>query len=68
MVATLGASVAVFTAWAHQLSSRSDPKASPTILGCIAGSVLLRKAASLAFESKGRSTLTTDIIEHLGNR
>ncbi|XP_051128079.1 ATP-dependent (S)-NAD(P)H-hydrate dehydratase [Andrographis paniculata] len=63
----LSGSVAVFTAWARQFASRSDLKASPTVLGCIAGSVLLRKAASLAFEAKGRSTLTTDIIEHLGN-
>lgn len=41
---------------------------SPTVMGCIAGSVLLRKAASHAFESNRRSTLTTDIIEHLGRR
>ncbi|CAI0466299.1 unnamed protein product [Linum tenue] len=38
----------------------------PTVLGCIAGSALLRKAASLAFETRKRSTLTTDIIECLG--
>uniref|UniRef100_A0A0A9DZI3 Uncharacterized protein n=1 Tax=Arundo donax TaxID=35708 RepID=A0A0A9DZI3_ARUDO len=35
-------------------------------LGCIAGSLLLRKAASLAFERNKRSTVTTDIIEYLG--
>lgn len=40
----------------------------PTMLGCIAGSTLMRKAASLAFENKKRSTLTTDIIECLGRR
>ncbi|PPD97312.1 hypothetical protein GOBAR_DD05657 [Gossypium barbadense] len=44
------------------LSGRTNP----TVLGCIAGSALLRKAAALAFEHKKRSTLTTDIIEHLG--
>ncbi|BBG93309.1 pfkB-like carbohydrate kinase family protein, partial [Prunus dulcis] len=38
----------------------------PATLGCIAGSALMRKAASLAFDNKKRSTLTTDIIEYLG--
>ncbi|KAM7485638.1 hypothetical protein LguiA_001647 [Lonicera macranthoides] len=38
----------------------------PTMLGCIAGSVLMRKAASYAFENNKRSTLTGDIIECLG--
>ncbi|KAH7573726.1 hypothetical protein JRO89_XS03G0198700 [Xanthoceras sorbifolium] len=38
----------------------------PAVLGCIAASALLRKAASLAFENKKRSTLTSDIIECLG--
>ena len=40
----------------------------PTMLGSIAGSALMRKAASVAFENKKRSTLTTDIIECLGRR
>lgn len=40
----------------------------PTVMGCMAGSVLLRKAASLAFASKRRSTLASDIIELLGRR
>ncbi|TXG71964.1 hypothetical protein EZV62_000543 [Acer yangbiense] len=38
----------------------------PTVLGCIAASALLRKAASHAFENKKRSTLTSNIIECLG--
>jgi ATP-dependent NAD(P)H-hydrate dehydratase len=38
------------------------------ILGCIAGSLLLRKAASLGFEKNKRSTVTTDIIDFLGQR
>ncbi|GFP83992.1 ATP-dependent (s)-NAD(P)H-hydrate dehydratase [Phtheirospermum japonicum] len=62
----LSGSVAVFISWARQHAAEEEPKMSPTVLGCVAGSVLLRKAASHAFESKGRSTLTTDIIEHLG--
>lgn len=40
----------------------------PMVLGCIAASALLRKAALAAFEKNKRSTLTTDIIEHLGER
>lgn len=40
----------------------------PTLLGCIAASALLRKAAGIAFKSKRRSTLTGDIIECLGRR
>ncbi|KAH6808844.1 pfkB-like carbohydrate kinase family protein [Perilla frutescens var. frutescens] len=59
----LSGSVAVFVSWARQCGVMS-----PTVMGCIAGSVLLRKAASHAFESNRRSTLTTDIIEHLGRR
>ncbi|XP_073050232.1 ATP-dependent (S)-NAD(P)H-hydrate dehydratase isoform X1 [Primulina eburnea] len=62
----LSGSVAVFLSWARQSDAVEKLGASPMVLGCIAGSVLLRKAASLAFESKRRSTLTTDIIEHLG--
>ncbi|KAF4350194.1 hypothetical protein F8388_013615 [Cannabis sativa] len=67
----LEGNVAVFTSWARQLVSSSDRNTSisprnPTMLGCIAASTLLRKAASHAFNVKKRSTLTTDIIEYLG--
>ncbi|KAJ0491882.1 putative ATP-dependent NAD(P)H-hydrate dehydratase [Helianthus annuus] len=62
----LSGSVAVFLAWARKLVDKEGPTMSPTMLGCIAGSALMRKAASLAFEDKKRSTLTTDIIECLG--
>ncbi|CAL5347193.1 unnamed protein product [Camellia sinensis] len=61
--------VAVFVSWARQYISTA-PKGelitNPTMLGCIAGSALMRKAASLAFDNKRRSTLTSDIIECLG--
>ncbi|KAL6293356.1 hypothetical protein ACE6H2_001498 [Prunus campanulata] len=62
-------SVAVFLSWARHAMTDGDPSISsknPATLGCIAGSALMRKAASLAFENKKRSTLTTDIIEYLG--
>ncbi|KAL5204354.1 hypothetical protein ABZP36_009225 [Zizania latifolia] len=66
----LSGSVAVFSSWAqHFLLSNEHPtekSANPMMLGCIAGSLLLRKAASLAFEKNKRSTVTTDIIEFLG--
>ncbi|XP_076933532.1 ATP-dependent (S)-NAD(P)H-hydrate dehydratase-like isoform X2 [Bidens hawaiensis] len=62
----LSGSVAVFLAWARKLDGKDGPAMNPTVLGCIAGSALMRKAASLAFEDKKRSTLTTDIIEYLG--
>lgn len=65
----LSGSVAVFLSWArHVITSEnlSISSKNPTMLGCIAGSTLMRKAASLAFENKKRSTLTTDIIECLG--
>ncbi|KAL2506773.1 ATP-dependent (S)-NAD(P)H-hydrate dehydratase [Abeliophyllum distichum] len=62
----LSGSVAVFLSWARQRVGKGGWSASPTILGCIAGSAILRKAASLAFENKRRSTLTSDIIECLG--
>ncbi|XP_038719252.1 ATP-dependent (S)-NAD(P)H-hydrate dehydratase isoform X2 [Tripterygium wilfordii] len=66
----LSGSVAVFVSWARQHAIAEgnldiSPK-NPTVMGCIAGSALLRKAASLAFASKKRSTLTGDIIEFLG--
>ncbi|KAI8011575.1 ATP-dependent (S)-NAD(P)H-hydrate dehydratase [Camellia lanceoleosa] len=64
----LSGSVAVFVSWARQYisSGKGESAMNPTILGCIAGSALMRKAASLAFENKRRSTLTGDIIECLG--
>ncbi|KQJ88687.1 ATP-dependent (S)-NAD(P)H-hydrate dehydratase isoform X1 [Brachypodium distachyon] len=66
----LSGSVALFSSWArHFLLSNDQPtekSVNPMILGCIAGSLLLRKAAGLAFEKKKRSTVTTDIIEFLG--
>eukprot|EP00258_Populus_trichocarpa_P007783 XP_002312747.3 ATP-dependent (S)-NAD(P)H-hydrate dehydratase isoform X2 [Populus trichocarpa] len=67
----LSGSVAVFLSWARQLILADEGNliispTNPTMLGCIAGSALLRKAASLAFEDRKRSTLTTDIIECLG--
>ncbi|KAI4311253.1 hypothetical protein MLD38_036162 [Melastoma candidum] len=67
----LSGGVAVFTSWARRCGLSTEHNSaicqmSPTVLGCVAGSVLLRKAAGLAFESKRRSTLTTDIIELLG--
>ncbi|CAO2141501.1 unnamed protein product, partial [Urochloa humidicola] len=73
----LSGSVAVFTSWArHFILSNEQPteksfvlvqcRVNPMTLGCIAGSLLLRKAASLAFEKSKRSTVTTDIIDFLG--
>ncbi|KAM0962925.1 hypothetical protein ACFX2A_022463 [Malus domestica] len=61
--------VGVFLSWARQKIKDGDSSTSsrnPALLGCIAASALMRKAASLAFENKKRSTLTTDIIECLG--
>lgn len=68
----LSGSVAVFSSWArHYLSTLKNENGTqsslnPMVLGSISGSALLRKAASLAFEKRKRSTLTTDIIECLG--
>ncbi|XP_073013114.1 ATP-dependent (S)-NAD(P)H-hydrate dehydratase isoform X2 [Typha latifolia] len=66
----LSGSVAVFSSWArqHVLSNKQPTEKSlnPMVLGCIAGSTLLRRSAALAFENKKRATLTTDIIEFLG--
>ncbi|XP_071742016.1 ATP-dependent (S)-NAD(P)H-hydrate dehydratase [Rutidosis leptorrhynchoides] len=62
----LSGSVAVFLAWARKRIGEVDPGINPVMLGCIAGSALMRKAASVAFADKKRSTLTTDIIECLG--
>ncbi|OIV95854.1 hypothetical protein TanjilG_06830 [Lupinus angustifolius] len=65
----LSGSVAVFLSWARQAASDPNSNLSsknPTVLGCIAGSAILRKAASLAFSNKKRSTVTGDIIECLG--
>ncbi|KAL5990883.1 hypothetical protein ACLOJK_011788 [Asimina triloba] len=61
--------ISLLEAWARQQTSamryESDIR-NAMVLGSIAGSVLLRKAASLAFMDKKRATLPTDIIEHLG--
>ncbi|MCH90202.1 ATP-dependent (S)-NAD(P)H-hydrate dehydratase, partial [Trifolium medium] len=44
----------------------ADLDSNPAVLGSIAGSAMMRKAASLAFSNKKRSTVTGDIIECLG--
>ncbi|WVZ52611.1 hypothetical protein U9M48_003655 [Paspalum notatum var. saurae] len=66
----LSGSVAVFASWArHFILSSEQPiekRVNPMTLGCIAGSLLLRKSASHAFEKNKRSTVTSDIIEFLG--
>ncbi|KAL5782536.1 hypothetical protein ACOSP7_007565 [Xanthoceras sorbifolium] len=62
----LSGSVAVFLSWARAKEKSAISAMNPAVLGCIAASALLRKAASLAFEKKKRSTLTSDIIECLG--
>ncbi|CAI9118576.1 OLC1v1020163C1 [Oldenlandia corymbosa var. corymbosa] len=62
----LSGSVALFLSWARQSTCKEELGLNPTVLGCIAASAILRKAASLAFEEKKRSTLTGDIIECLG--
>lgn len=62
----LSGSVALFLSWARQEDAESKLSMNSTMLGCIAGSILMRKAASFAFENKKRSTLTSDIIECLG--
>ncbi|KAL6660690.1 hypothetical protein ACP70R_001725 [Stipagrostis hirtigluma subsp. patula] len=66
----LSGSVAVFSSWARHFilsnEQSTDKRVNPMTLGCIAGSLLLRKAASLAFEKNKRATVTTDIIEYLG--
>ncbi|KAL4193886.1 hypothetical protein AMTRI_Chr06g179180 [Amborella trichopoda] len=64
----LSGSVALFSSWARSMKATRGAgfTENPMILGSIAGSALLRRAASLAFENKKRSTLTTDIIECLG--
>lgn len=66
----LSGSVAVFASWArHFVLTNEEPtekRVNPMTLGCIAASLLLRKAASHAFEKNKRSTVTSDIIEFLG--
>ncbi|XP_054806650.1 ATP-dependent (S)-NAD(P)H-hydrate dehydratase isoform X2 [Prosopis cineraria] len=69
----LSGSVAVFLSWARQHVQTTDEISNlscknPTVLGCIAGSALMRKAASLAFLNNKRSTVTGDIIDCLGKR
>ncbi|CAK8531057.1 unnamed protein product [Lathyrus sativus] len=67
----LSGSVAVFLSWARQYieAAGQDSNLSlknPAVLGSIAGSAIMRKAASIAFSNKKRSTVTGDIIESLG--
>ncbi|KAG0492122.1 hypothetical protein HPP92_005224 [Vanilla planifolia] len=67
----LSGSVAVFSSWARQRlaiveESYKLSNVNPMVLRSIAGSALLRKAASFAYANKKRSTLTTDIIDYLG--
>ncbi|QHO15357.1 ATP-dependent (S)-NAD(P)H-hydrate dehydratase [Arachis hypogaea] len=67
----LSGSVAVFLSWARQHIIAADPNSNlscknSAVLGCVAGSAMMRKAASLAFCHKKRSTVTGDIIECVG--
>ncbi|XP_047313294.1 ATP-dependent (S)-NAD(P)H-hydrate dehydratase [Impatiens glandulifera] len=63
----LSGGVAVFLSWARKHQNGGELlDMNPTVLGCIAGSVIMRKAAWLAFEQKRRSTVTADIIDCLG--
>lgn len=67
----LSGSVALFSSWARQhtlsvVGGSNIRPWNPMVLGCIAGSALLRKAALHAFENNKRATLTTDIISQLG--
>lgn len=71
----LSGGVAVFLSWARQHASANkgggggdagELDMNPTVLGCIAGSTIMRKAAWLAFEQTRRSTVTADIINCLG--
>ncbi|XP_058757750.1 ATP-dependent (S)-NAD(P)H-hydrate dehydratase-like isoform X1 [Vicia villosa] len=67
----LSGSVAVFLSWARQYIEAADQDSNlscknPTVLGSIAGAAIMRKAASIAFSNKKRSTVTGDIIESLG--
>ncbi|KAL0457259.1 UNVERIFIED_CONTAM: ATP-dependent (S)-NAD(P)H-hydrate dehydratase [Sesamum latifolium] len=56
----LSGSVAVFISWARQNAAKKELSMSPTVLGCIAGSVLLRKAASHAFQIWRNSVQSVD--------
>lgn len=67
----LSGSVAVYLSWARQCIKLAEGDLgigtmNPALIGCVAGSALLRKAASIAFQNKKRATLTSDIIEFLG--
>jgi len=72
----LSGSTAVFVAWAREFfaGDGNDGKdvveerisSNPTMVGALAGSLLCRKAAANAFSQHKRSTVTTNIIECLG--
>ncbi|KAL3675425.1 hypothetical protein R1sor_025373 [Riccia sorocarpa] len=72
----LSGSTALFFSWARQYLENEDSKSvasvkerissNPAIVGSLAGSLLLRKSAGVAFSKHKRSTLTTDIIDALG--
>lgn len=74
----LSGSIGVFMAWARDFYEKSGSSVAkmileerlsknPAVVAAVAGSLLLRKAASEAFMQKKRSMVTTDIIEVLGN-
>ncbi|KAI5062454.1 hypothetical protein GOP47_0022993 [Adiantum capillus-veneris] len=74
----LSGSVGVFMTWARDFFARSgNSKArahveqslfrNPAMIASLGGSLLLRKAASEAYNKKKRSMVTTDIIELIGD-
>lgn len=73
----LSGSIGVFMAWARDFFEKSgsnDAKTlveerlskNPAVVASVAGSIILRRAASEAFSQKKRSMVTTDIIDYLG--
>ncbi|KAH7638881.1 atp-dependent h-hydrate dehydratase-like protein [Dermatophagoides farinae] len=72
----LSGALGTFTHWSHKAfesNQISDTLSSiyqnysPTILACLASSMLTRRCARLAFQKHARSTTTTDMIQEIKN-
>ncbi|XP_027205051.2 NAD(P)HX dehydratase [Dermatophagoides pteronyssinus] len=71
----LSGALGTFTHWSHkafesnQISGSSSiyQNYSPTLLACLAASMLTRRCARLAFQKQARSTTTTDLIKEIKN-
>ncbi|KAI9209598.1 Ribokinase-like protein [Polychytrium aggregatum] len=63
----LAGSLATFLGWSTHFPADNASEASPQLSACYGACVLTRQCSAAAFQRKGRSMMTTDMIEEIGS-